>query len=473
MSEELENESLIVCQNSQGTKLRATLMRMTRYLVTFEVYNPYSILQLSEVLSDFEIVINSRKVYSGRATVSNMVNTGLVLVCEASLDDDSWLDVEILSPSVQVERLSVDFDRLVNEWKKVESISDKMKVLISDIESFLSDVRRWTENIEVSVRSAPPPEREQYELRVIEKVNGLVSPIIAEKFKQFEDIAEKVPEPFRGTYRAFCRRQLHPLLLCAPFVHRTYEKPLGYAGDYEMVNMILRDPKEGASIFAKVVNIQFLATAPAEGHRNRIDYLISMLSTETRRCRSDGRRARVFNLGCGPAKEVQEFLAKDDLCEMVDFALLDFNEETINRTGQHLVDLKSKHRRSTTVRMIQRSVNQILKEGTKIGSIGGREGEYDLVYCAGLFDYLSDRVCQRLLETFYKMTAPGGVVVATNVDDSNPVRNVMEYVTEWHLIYRNSEQFAELAPDIVPKDQVSVHKDVSGANIFLELRKPV
>ncbi|MDQ8203579.1 class I SAM-dependent methyltransferase [Pelagicoccus sp. SDUM812003] len=471
-SQDLENESLIVCRNSQGTQLRATLMRMTRYLVTFEVYNPYSILQLSEVLGEFEIVINSRKVYQGRAIVSNMVNTGLVLVCEATLDEDSWLDVELLSPTAQVERLSDDFDRLIKEWEKVGSISAELKILISDIETFLTDIRRWTENIEMSVRSAPPPERDNYEVKVVEKVNSLVAPVIADQFKRFEEIAEEVPEQIRDIHRAFCRRQLHPLLLCAPFVHRTFEKPLGYAGDYEMVNMILRDPMEGASIFAKVVNIQFLATPPAEGHRNRIDYLLTTISNETRRCRSKGRRARIFNLGCGPAKEVQQFLAKDELCEMADFALLDFNEETITRTGQLLRDLKSRHRRSTSIRMIQRSVNQILKEGPRIGDVQGEEAVYDLVYCAGLFDYLSDRVCKRLLETFYKMTAPGGIVVATNVDDSNPVRNVMEYVTEWHLIYRNAEQFAELAPSEAPADRVSVHKDASAANIFLELRKP-
>lgn len=472
-SSELENESIILCRNSQGTQLRATLMRMTRYVVTFEVYNPYSILQLSEVLAEFRIVINAKIVYSGRAIVSNMVNTGLVLVCEATLDEESWTDVEILSPSAQVERLSDDFDKLVKEWSKLESISPEMKIMVSDMETLLSDVRRWTENLEVSVRSSPPPERSRYEVQVIEKINSLVAPVVDELFKKFETIASSVAEKAVAIHRAYCRRQLHPLVLCSPFVHRTFDKPLGYAGDYEMVNMILRDPKEGASIFAKVVNSQFLACAPAEAHRNRIDYLINTLSKETRRSLGTSSRTRIFNLGCGPAREVQEFLMTDELCERADFSLLDFNEETIQRTGNLLNELKSKHRRSTPIRMIQRSVNQILREGASIGDVQGQNAQYDLVYCAGLFDYLSDRVCQRLLETFYEMTAPGGVVVATNVDESNPVRGVMEYVMEWHLIYRNSEQFANLAPSNAPADAVSVHSDESGVNIFLEIRKPL
>src|SRR5690606_32775370 len=125
-------------------------------------------------------------------------------------------------------------------------------------------------------------------------------------------------------------------------------------------------PLEGASIFAKVVNSYFLAAPPAEAHRNRIDYLTEMLSDETRRRVRTGKVARIFNLGCGPAREVQSFLANNDLCERADFALLDFNPETIEQTSRVLGDLKARHRRSTPIRMIQRSVNQILKEGPRI-----------------------------------------------------------------------------------------------------------
>ncbi|MDQ8186586.1 methyltransferase [Pelagicoccus sp. SDUM812002] len=471
-SQDLENESIIICRNSQGTQLRATLMRMTRYLVTFEVYNPYSILQLSEVLGEFEIIINSRKVYSGRAIVSNMVNTGLVLVCEATLDDESWMDVEILSPATQVERLASDFDRLIKDWSKLEAVSPELKVVVSDIETLLTDLQRWTEQLEIAVRSSPPPDRARNEVQVIERVNTMVLPVVAEQFKKFEVVTERVADEAASIHRAYCRRQLHPLVMCAPFVHRTYEKPLGYAGDYEMVNMILRDPKEGASIFAKIVNSFFVAAPPAEAHRNRITYLMGMLSSETRRRMRAGKTARIFNLGCGPAREVQGFLMDDDLCERADFALLDFNKETIDRTAQLLGDIKAKHRRSTPLRMIQRSVNQILREGARIGDSDEGVQRYDVVYCAGLFDYLSDRVCQRLLETFYEMLAPGGLLVATNVDSSNPVRYMMEYVMEWHLIYRDADELANLAPRAADPEAVKVHKDETGVNIFLEVRKP-
>lgn len=466
------NESLIVCENSQGVGIRATLLRMTRYVASFEVYNPYSILQLSEVLTAFKIVIDGKTIYSGRGIINSIVNTGLLLVCEASLDEESWLDVDILSPSIQVDRLTGEFERLINDWVKVEQVSPEMKILVSDMQSLLRDIRRWLEQLELTLRTMSPDERGRMEITYIEKLNGLVFPVVEKLFEKFESIAVSIQEEVRAVHRAYARRQLHPLVLCAPFMHRTFQKPLGYAGDYEMVNMILRDPIEGASLFAKLLNTHFVGVAPAEGHRNRIKYLTNILRDETRRRAKKGLATRIFNLGCGPAKEVQNFLTFDDLCERASFHLLDFNDETLAYTNRVLGDLKMKHQRQTPIVTIKRSVHQILKEGPR-GPETGKDTVYNVVYCAGLFDYLSDRICRRLMDIFYEILAPGGLLIATNVEASNPARQMMEYLMDWHLIYRNSDQLLACAPQLAPRENCRVLSDDTKVNIFLEVRKPL
>ena len=97
---------------------------------------------------------------------------------------------------------------------------------------------------------------------------------------------------------------------------------------------------------------------------------------------------------------------------------------------------------------------------------------YDLVYCAGLFDYLSDRICQRLVNILYGFVAPGGLLVATNVDPSNPMRHGMEFLLEWHLIYRDQTQMKQLHPIGVPLTHIATKSDDTGVNIYLEVRKP-
>ena len=466
-----ERDSFILARNSQGLEVRAGVLRLTRYLVVFEVYNPYSILQLSEVLSDFKIIINDRVMYAGRAVISNVVNTGIMLICEAALDE-SWLEIDLFTSVTAPNRLRDDFGEFVREWQKIEKVAIPFKAAVADMQTLLMDLRRWLEQVELGIRSEPGGNWEELEKSVIAELEEPILPTIGSWFSRFDEVSDAVSEDSRPAHRMFARRLLHPLVLCSPFVYRTYHKPLGYAGDYEMVNMILRQPYEGATLFAKIVNVCFLKNPPAEAHRNRIKYLIGKLVEETTRVRATHRRrSKIFNLGCGPAREVQDFMRLHDLSEEADFTLLDFNDETLEHATQQLEAAKLGSRRNTGIKLLKKSVHQILKEA---GRPGGemQSGQYDLVYCAGLFDYMSDRICKRLMNIFYDLLAPGGLLIATNVDASKPFRHSMEFILEWHLICRNHAQLAALHPDKAPADNFKVTHESTGVNVFIEVRKP-
>ena len=47
----------------------------------------------------------------------------------------------------------------------------------------------------------------------------------------------------------------------------------------------------------------------------------------------------------------------------------------------------------------------------------------------------------------------------------------MEYILDWHLIYRNKAQFAAVAPNSADPDETTVSAEATGANLFLEIRK--
>jgi extracellular factor (EF) 3-hydroxypalmitic acid methyl ester biosynthesis protein len=467
-TQKIERDSIIVCRTSQGYEVRATPLRITRHVAAFEVYNPYSIVQLSEVLKEFRIIVNEQLIYSGRATVSNLVNAGSMLVCEAILDED-WLDVDLFSLFTQPKKLQADFTDFFKEWERIHIILPQYKIIVADMQNYFMDLKRWLEQVELGIRSSPSGDRLRIEREIVQELAPVILPTIDALFEKFEEAARGVPMDLLPPHRTYAKRQLHPQLLCSPFAFRTYQKPLGYAGDYEMVNMILRDPLEGSSLFSKMVNSWFLRQQPAEAHRNRIAYLTQLLRTESHRLAKNGRLAKIFNLGCGPAGEVQNFLVQDEISNRASFALLDFNDETVQHTTRVLQELKSKLGRGTKIDVIKRSVHQVLKEEIKPGA---RQQTFDLVYCAGVFDYLSDRICKRLMDIFYDMLEPGGVLVVTNVDASNPSRNGMEYLLDWHLVYRNSAQLRSLIPERAPSGCWSVKSDATGVNIYVEVRKP-
>ncbi len=268
---------------------------------------------------------------------------------------------------------------------------------------------------------------------VAKEAGALFVPTFDALHEKLEAISRTINEDLRPAHRLFAQRQLHPLMLCSPFGHRAHSKPLGYAGDYEMVNMIALNPYQGETLFAKVVNLWFLSQWPSKAHRNRLEYLKERLENETCRASVERQKARIFNFACGPAIEVQRFLADFQFSERAELTLADFNQETLDHTARAIRSIKEKLSLETVTTFQKKSVYQMLKEGHM--HPGGHR-HYDFVYCAGLFDYLPDTTCKQLMEIFYDSLAPGGLLAATNVVDNKPFRHMLEFVLDWHLIYR-------------------------------------
>ena len=358
---------------------------------------------------------------------------------------NGWKEVDFLSESKKEGALVAQFEGFVDDWKRAHQVSTDFKVNVADMQNLMIGVKRWLEQVDLGIRSTNTEDKDTLEREVISEIEDRMLEELNPIMSSFELSTREVPVTEQPAHKFYVRRQMHPLMLCSPFAYRAYTKPLGYAGDYEMVNMMLRDPYEGSSLFAKMLNRAFLTIDPVLAHRNRIDYLVKILKDEAARVISEGRRLKVLNLGCGPAKEVQRIIRNEEISDQCDFTLLDFNKETLEYTGGILAEMKEKTGRSVNIKLIERSVHQLLKQA-KNGDVDMDWSSYDVVYCAGLFDYLSQKVCKRLVELFIKLLRPGGLTIATNVASTNPRIGWMEYVVEWNLVYRNDWEMLDLIP---------------------------
>jgi extracellular factor (EF) 3-hydroxypalmitic acid methyl ester biosynthesis protein len=468
-------ETQVAFKTIEGAALRGVPVHVTRHTVFFELYNPDVRPRISEVLEGFTVILQARTIYSGRAVISKVVDAGAKVLCEATLNQTDWMDFDIGLLVKDGVQMTKEFKNFLHEWQKLYKVLPEFKIVIADMQTFFYDLRLWLDRIELGIRAFAQPLRGQLEKEAISNLTNPINQSIDVFIDRFESIVNKFEDGDHPAHSIHLRRQLHPFLLVSPFAHRAFTKPLGYAGDYEMVDMMLRSPHEGDTLFAKIINIWLLGQSPAQAHRNRVAYLERKLMEETLRAKVNGRVCKIFNLGCGPADEVQNFFKKQPICENANLTLVDFNEETLQTLQKKLDSIGQKLPKPPSFRLLKKSVFQILKDGGK--SLLRSPGEkYDYIYCAGLFDYLSDTVCKQLLNIFYGMLAPDGLLLATNATDalnsSRPFRYSMEYLLDWHLIYRDKSEFADVAPDVEDKDEIKVIAEDTGANLFLEVRKP-
>jgi extracellular factor (EF) 3-hydroxypalmitic acid methyl ester biosynthesis protein len=102
-------------------------------------------------------------------------------------------------------------------------------------------------------------------------------------------------------------------------------------------------------------------------------------------------------------------------------------------------------------------------------------GRFDLVYAAGLFDYLDQPVARSLVKHMFGMLRPGGEAMVANFLTGIEDVGYMESFMDWHLIYRNHAQMLDLAADVAQDELARVDLDFdAGRNIgYLSLSKPV
>jgi extracellular factor (EF) 3-hydroxypalmitic acid methyl ester biosynthesis protein len=458
-------DPVITFRNSQGDAVRGTLTNLQRRSLVMEIYNPYSIVQISEVLSEVKVRSGEKIIYEGKGVVVSLLNTGLMAVVSVTLIDE-WNDLNAIRGDLS--KVGVESQRFVEDWEARFCISRSYQVMISEFRAFLAETSRWADQADMSVAL---PRGSDGRIRA-DVFDELAMPLMR-KGSQYliwlEGEAGTVPEEQSVAHRNFAQTALHPLLLRAPFVYRTFAKPMGYAGDYEMVNQILVDPRQGDSTYFQIINAFFLKAAVAEAHRNRINILVEYLGRAAQVARKEGRQVRILNVGCGPAIEIQRFIEQDPHPESLAFTLLDFSEPTLDYTRSRIAEVSARTGKKVDVQFVNESVHQLLKRATRSHD-NLDNGVFDFVYCAGLFDYLSDKVCSRLLQYFVSRTRTGGSVMVTNVHSSNPQKRVMEHLLEWHLIYRDEAGLEAVLPE--PREGTKLFTDKTGVNIFAEFRIP-
>ena len=302
-----------------------------------------------------------------------------------------------------------------------------------------------------------------------EELLGIVAPDLITRMNEasleLSTLIGKLPKEAHADYRSALLRHLGQYFAASPFLSRAKNKPLGYAGDYEMMNMLYRDHAEGVSLFGKAMNMWATQSPVARANINRIEYLGTKIHAALR-AKPKG-RVRIASIGCGPAQEIHSFLTKHpELGERLDIALIDQEARAITHCERSLAQLAL--RANARIRPIKESARHLLTDR----KLGDALGECELIYSAGLFDYLADRSFSALLHVLYHALTPGGMLYVGNVAEHNPDRAAMEFFTEWFLYHRSPAgllaQAKLLSP---PPSKANVEAEPTGVNLFLVLQR--
>lgn len=269
----------------------------------------------------------------------------------------------------------------------------------------------------------------------------------------------------------YAQRALMPLLTPCPMHRRAYEKPLGYAGDYRLMELIQDPELDGDSLYGRFLHHVGRSYTLAETVRRRGE----VASAAIRKVLKQDRPVRIASLACGPAIELQRvFTDLPPRKHAVELVMIDQDEDALGRCHQRLLGILRARPDSDLLTMstLHFSIRQIIlpKKGAEQELVAKDLHSFDLIYSMGLYDYIQQKLARAITAALWRMLGPGGRLLIGNLVRVPDSSWMMEYGTEWNLIYRNRAEMLDLAADLDPRPvrAPAVRADATRCCLFLD-----
>jgi extracellular factor (EF) 3-hydroxypalmitic acid methyl ester biosynthesis protein len=241
------------------------------------------------------------------------------------------------------------------------------------------------------------------------------------------------------------------------FTSRAFSKPRGYAGDAVMMDYIYgREENWANPPMTEIGNRVFDYTtgaAASAGVRARREFIANMLdeslganSAQDILAVASGHLREASMSAAVRRRRFRSFLAIDADRDSLD---------VVNQSYGHLG--------------VATEVSDIRK------LIVGKSnlGQFDLIYSTGLYDYLNEKISQRLTFHLFSSLRPGGRLVIANFLPSIPDVGYMEACMDWFLIYRNRIDMMAMTA-MIDQDSIRdirISTEENNNIIFIEISK--
>lgn len=258
-------------------------------------------------------------------------------------------------------------------------------------------------------------------------------------------------------------KEFFPYVMRSRMAERAYYKPKGYAGDFMMMEMIYADRPSGDGVLGKLLDHWFLRSNAAEAVRGRRQLLAGQLSRLANERIGESLPLRIMNLACGPNRELFDFLESCEYSDAVEAFCIDIDADALQYTDQHV----NQFTHGATI--------HLMRENLVKWALGRLRHDFmpqDIIYSAGLMDYLQDKLFVKMIDRCHAQLKPGGVLILGNFGRENRNRNMMDHLLHWSLIYRGEDDLRALfSRSLFGNGNIQILSEKQGINLFAVVTK--
>lgn len=347
-----------------------------------------------------------------------------------------------------------------SETEKNLQVPEDFRRLVWEMKVWLLSLKDYVDELDKKTDFNGVNDKNDFENTVANTIGSYIVQTFESQYIKLNEILKNVSATTKEMSFEFFRSQMIDLLLKAPFHNRAFTKPLGYAGDYQMMNQIYAHEGMGDSLFAKCLHLYFISAPESRAVRNRAVYLYDQILKGANK--NAGKEYHILSVACGPAFEMQKFIKNHpDLAAKTKFSLLDQDIEALQHAQRKIKVLERDMGLSIECEFIHKPIKHVIAKGLS--------GKYDLIYSAGLFDYFTDPVAQMAARRLHEALKDSGKLIIGNFSNASLGQLTMDIALDWHLIYRSTENLESLFSEIGKNFRIESEEE--GINLFCHLDK--
>lgn len=421
------------------------------------------------LIEDFRVVIGSDLVYRGRASTryyrlgSNGTATAGVVLLDGILDTDVMVAAKNHALATKA---TANLSLALNA-----GVSTQYKEAMADLVLLMSSYRTLLDGQERSIRAlSTESARRKAQYDVLKLSISTFSAQYQDYRVRCNQLTNNLSKEKQKAYRHYTEAVLHPHIRSSPLGHHCYDKPLGYPGDFMLMSYLYDPQPYGETMYDKLIHQVVIREEPmAIGVQRRKDFLLGQICDVVANSNSKRNKpVRVLSLACGPAQEVLEFAATyPNNRNPVEITLIDQDQRALTHVNSCLSRLLIPGASNVSAKYLFLGFMQIVLDLDVFDELP----QQDLIYAAGLYDYIRTASAQQLTEKLFGKLTPGGRLVIGNFKSPNDATWALEYWMDWHLLYRTHDDMVELAELIEERHTAHVTTDASGYTNMLVLTR--
>jgi extracellular factor (EF) 3-hydroxypalmitic acid methyl ester biosynthesis protein len=245
-----------------------------------------------------------------------------------------------------------------------------------------------------------------------------------------------------------------------PFTHHSFTRPRGYPGDAGLLDFVYRHPaarpgQEAAPEAGRTVMTFTVDVTACEAVRRRRSILAAKIDETAAR----QPMPKILAVASGHLREAE-----------LSIALKEGRVGRLLATDQDAISL-------ATVDGYRTSISGAIEtqQVTVRSILAGKAdlGRFDLVYAAGLYDYLDAKIAARLTRVLFDRVSAGGRLLIPNFLWGVPEEAYMEVFMDWYLLYRSRDDIESFAQEIEPASikRTTYSEDAAGVIGYLEIER--